>query len=132
MCLKLLKVFIPGALAIALIACAPTPIRNVENAPVVGSSPYYDLSEVTKAIQRAGISQNWQMKEVTPGHIVGTLYIRSHMASVDIVYTLDEFSIIYKSSGNLDYDPVKNTIHGNYNRWVQELTSAINNQLSSL
>ena len=132
MSLKLLKVLIPGALVFVLIACAPTPIRNVENAPVVSSNSNYDLFEVTKAIQRAGISLNWQMKEETPGHVVGTLYIRSHMAKVDVIYTLDEYSIIYRNSSNLKHDPVKNTIHRNYNRWIQDLANAINTQLINI
>ena len=89
---KLLKVIIPSVLVLLLIACT-APIQNVENAPVNVSSAIYDLADVTKAIQRAGAILGWQMKEETPGHIVGTLYIRRHMAKVDIVYTLDEYSI---------------------------------------
>ncbi len=129
---KLLKVIIPGALALLLVACTGQPIRNVENAPINVSSPNYDLSDVTKGIQRAGAGLGWQMKEATPGHIVGTLYLRTHVAVVDIVYTLDEYSVNYKNSTNLNYDPGNNTIHKNYNGWIQNLTNAINAQLVGL
>jgi len=129
---KLLKVIIPGALALLLVACTGQPIRNVENAPINVSSPNYDLSDVTKGIQRAGAGLGWQMKEATPGHIVGTLYLRSHVAVVDIVYTLDEYSINYKTSTNLNYDAGNGTIHKNYNGWIQNLTNAINAQLVGL
>lgn len=129
---KLLKVIIPGAMAILLVGCAPIPVQNIENAPVNASSTNYDLSDVTKAIQRAGTGLGWQMKEQTPGHIVGTLHLRTHVAVVDITYTLDDYSINYKDSTNLKYDASNNTIHKNYNGWVQNLTNAINVQLVSL
>ena len=129
---KLLKVIIPGALALLLVACTGQPIRNVDNAPINVSSPNYDLADVTKAIQRAGAGLGWQMKEATPGHIVGSLYLRSHVAVVDIVYTLDEYSINYKNSTNLNYNAGNNTIHKNYNGWIQNLTNAINAQLVGL
>lgn len=129
---KLLKVIVPAAVAILLVACAAAPIHNVENAPVNTSNSSYDLNDVTKAIQRAGTGLGWQMKEQTPGHIVGTLYLRSHMAKVDITYTLDEYSINYKESSNLNYNATNKTIHHNYNGWIQNLTNAINAQLVNL
>lgn len=129
---KLLKVIIPAGLAILLLACAPVPIHNVDNAPVSTSNSNYDLNDVTKAIQRAGTGLGWQMKEETPGHIVGTLFLRNHMAKVDITYTLDDYSIKYKDSTQLDYDAANNTIHKNYNGWIQNLTNAINAQLIAL
>ena len=130
---KLLKVIIPSALAFLLIACGGGhQIQNVDNAPVNVSNSDYDLTDVTKAIQRAGSGLGWQMKEETPGHIVGTLHIRTHMARVDITYTLDEFSISYRDSSNLKYDPTNNTIHRNYNGWVQNLNNAINAQLFNI
>ena len=129
---KLLKVIVPAGLAILLIACAPTPVQNVDNAPINTSNASYDLNDVTKAIQRAGTGLGWQMKEETPGHIVGTLLLRDHVAKVDITYTLDDFSIKYKDSSNLNYNPENNTIHKNYNGWIQNLTNAINAQLISL
>ncbi len=128
---KLLKVIIPSALAILLIACT-LPVQNVNNAPINASNASYDLSEVTKAIQRAGSGLGWQMKEQTPGHMVGSLHLRTHVAVVDITYTLDEYSINYKSSSNLKYDPGNNTIHKNYNGWIQNLTNAINVQLVAI
>ncbi len=129
---KLSNVIILSAVAILLIACAPTPIRNIENAPINVSSSNYDLTEVKKAIQRAGAGLGWQMKAETPGHIVGRLYLRTHMAVVDITYTLDDFSINYKDSNNLKYNAGNNTIHKNYNGWIQNLINAINAQLVAI
>lgn len=129
---KLLKVIISSAMVVLLSACTLPAIHNVENAPVVAANTNYDLSDVTKAIQRAGIGLGWQMKEETPGHIVARLNVRSHLAVVDITYTLDDFNINYKDSNNLKYDPGNNTIHRNYNSWIQNLTNAINVQLASI
>ena len=128
---KLLNVITLSALAILLIACT-LPIQNVDNAPINASSANYDLSEVTKAIQRAGSGLGWQMKVQKPGHIVGRLFLRTHVAVVDITYTLDQFSINYKDSTNLNYDLGNNTIHKNYNGWIQNLTNAINAQLVAI
>ncbi len=128
---KLLNVITLSALAILLIACT-LPIQNVDNAPINASSSDYDLSEVTKAIQRAGAGLGWQMKSETPGHVVGRLYLRTHVAVVDITYTLDQFSINYKDSTNLNYDLGNNTIHKNNNGWIQNLTNAINAQLVAI
>ena len=126
---KLSNVVILSAVVILLVACAPIPVHNVNNAPINVSSSNYDLSDVTKAIQSAGLGLGWQMKEETPGHIVGRIYLRTHMAVVDITYTLDDFSINYKDSNNLKYNAGNNTIHKNYNGWIQNLTNAINAQL---
>ena len=40
------------------------------------------------------------------------------------------YSIDYKNSLNLKYDSTKNTIHKNYNGWIQNLDNAIQVQLS--
>ena len=129
---KLSKVIILSVLAILLTACTSRPVHDVENVPVNVSSPNYDLSNVTKAIQSAGIGLGWQMKERTPGHIVGSLYLRTHVAVVDVTYTLDDYSIHYRDSTNLNYNLGNNTIHKNYNGWIQNLTNAINAQVVAI
>ena len=129
---KLSNVIILSAVAILLIACAPTPIQNIENAPVNASSANYDLSDVTKAIKAAGVGLGWQMKEETPGHIVGTLNVRRHTAVVDITYTLDDFSISYRDSTNLKYNPGTNSIHSSYGKWVGNLNNAIDARLITI
>ena len=126
---KLSNAIILSAVAILLIACAPTLIQNVENSPIRPSNANYDLSDVTKAIVRAGTGLGWQMKEETPGHIVGTLNVRRHVAVVDITYTLDDYSIGYKDSTNLKYNAGTNSIHRSYGKWVRNLTNAIDAQL---
>lgn len=124
-----LKTLFLAAAVITLAACAQ-PVYNVQDAPISTNLQGASLDDVTMAIRRAGASLGWQMREQTPGHMVGTLNIRRHMAVVDIIYNLNQFSIQYRDSTNLDYNG--STIHRNYNGWIQNLENAIKVQLTSL
>jgi predicted small lipoprotein YifL len=125
------KVLIALIAVAAIAACARNaPVYNVAEMPVAASKPNASLDEVGKAIVRAGATLGWQMKAVKPGQILGTLTLREHMAVVDVNYTPQAYSIQYKDSSNLNYDG--QTIHKNYNGWVQNLDKAIRAQLSAL
>ncbi len=106
------------------------PIYNVTDAPVAASKPNPSLDEVGKVIIRAGASLGWQMKETRPGQILGTLYLRNHVAVVDVNYSVKSYSIRYKDSTELNYDG--QNIHANYNGWIQNLDNRIRAQLSAL
>jgi hypothetical protein len=108
-------------------ACTSKPIYNVSNAPVPSAASKANLDAVSKAIQRAGASLGWHMQETQPGHILGTLNLRTHRAVVDINYTPQAYSIQYKDSIDLGYDGTN--IHRNYNGWIQNLDRAIQAQL---
>ena len=84
-----------------------------------------------KAIIAAGAGLGWAMNSTEPGHIVGTLNVRSHGAVVDIPYTTESYSILYKDSTNLKYSS-SGTIHSNYNGWIQNLNRAIKANLAAL
>lgn len=120
-------------LAVLLLAGCATPhaVKNVTAEPVVGpGGRTVSMDEVGKAILRAGGTLGWQMKQMEPGYIVGTLKLRSHVAVVDIRYTTKHYSITYKDSTNLDYDGTN--IHRNYNGWISNLDRAIKTQLATL
>ncbi len=120
------------AAMVLLVGCRTgDPVFNVEDAgfnTVSGKEP--GLEDVTRAIVSA--DSRWNMQVVKPGHIVGTLHQRSHMAQVDIEYTTKGYSITRKDSSNLKYDPEKETIHEGYNRWVQNLDRNIRSKLNIL
>ena len=126
------KIILMGLAVILLGGCAtPTPIRNITAEPVVGPAcRAVSLEEVGKAILRAGGTLGWQMKQIEPGYILGTLKLRSHVAIVDIRYTNKNYNITYKDSTNLDYDGKH--IHNNYNGWISNLDRAIKTQLANL
>ncbi len=108
-------------------------IYNVVDTPITtacGKEP--SLDQVTKAIVDAGAERKWSMGVAKPGLIVGTLNVRSHLAVVDIPYTTKSYSITYKNSSNLNYDPAKQTIHNQYAEWIKYLDNAIRARLSTI
>lgn len=127
----LFRLFAIAFLAIAVASCRTATVYNVDNAPLTTAKPA-TMAQVEAAIKRAGGGLGWQMRTVAPGHIVGRLPIRTHLAVVDITYSTKDFSIKYKDSNNLNYDAADHTIHSNYNGWVQNLQQAIVAQTSSL
>ena len=126
------KIILLGLAVIMLAGCAtPTPVRNISAEPVVApAGRAVSLDEVGKAILRAGGTLGWQMKQVEPGYILGTLKLRSHIAVVDVRYTTQNYSVTYKDSTNLNYDGTN--IHNNYNGWISNLDRAIKTQLANL
>jgi hypothetical protein len=108
--------------------CKNSPVYNVSSASFVTPAvSQRTLVDVRDAIVRGGKGLGWAMEDVAPGHLVGTLRLRSHVAVVDIDYTLSSFSIRYKDSKNLLYDG--QTIHRNYNNWIHNLERAILKEL---
>ena len=127
--LKVVGIAFASVLLVA--GCRTAPIHNVKDAPVnVPAGKTATLAGVEQAIVRAGNSLGWQMKVEKPGLIVGTLNLRTHTAVVDIPFTASSYSILYRSSVNLNHQG--DSIHANYNGWVQNLDQAIRNQLQTL
>lgn len=126
-----LSVLLIGILCLAAVGCrGGGQVYNVKDAPITtATGKAVTLDQVTKAIIEAGAERKWSMAVVKPGHIVGTLNVRTHQAIVDIAYTTKSYSITYKDSNNLKYDVKQNTIHENYRSWIQYLDNAIKSRL---
>lgn len=101
-------------------------VQNVENAPIPAG---LSMKTIGNAIIDGCAVRNWQASLVEEGRMQCTLYIRDHMAKVDITYNTEAFSITYADSNNLKYNAEKNKIHRNYNSWVQNLRGDISNEL---
>jgi hypothetical protein len=114
--------------ALLIVGCRSAPVYNVSNVPITASKANPTLDDVAEAITRAGASLGWQMQPTKPGHVLGTLVLRTHKAVVNINYDATSYSITYKDSTDLNYDGTN--IHSNYNGWIQRLDSAIRAQLS--
>src|SRR5689334_19897093 len=100
--MRLLRTYLVSALIFGLASCAGVPILNVKDAPIKTlSGKAMTQEQVTKAIVLAGMGLKWDMDVAEPGHIIGTLDLRSHQAVVDITYDTKAYSITYKSSKNL-------------------------------
>lgn len=127
---KFILIFLAMTVALG-IGCRTALVYNVDKSPVsLYGEEKATMQQVEKAIITAGARLGWKMKAVSPGVMVGTLAIRSHLAVVDITYNIQEYSITYKNSSNLKYDGTN--IHSNYNGWVQNLDKSINAELSTL
>lgn len=90
------------------------------------------LSDITRSITSAAAKHGWEMRVEKPGYIVGTLHLREHEAVVDILYDTKSYSILYKSSQNLQYDEKNRTIHKNYNSWIRNLNVSIQRELGGV
>jgi len=113
----------------AVLGCrAGGQVYEVKDAPVESAKPL-TLDQVQKAIIDAGIKQTWIMTPVKPGEMLGEYNVQSHQIHVLIPYTTKNYSILYKDSSNLRYDPVKRTIHVNYAKWIERLDNEIKARL---
>jgi len=117
--------------AVALVACNTlAPIQNVNDFAVSNAaSRPLTAEEVRSAIVRAGAGLGWIMKDAGPGRLNGTLLLRTHTAEVQIPYSQTSYSIVYKSSINLQEG--NGNIHRNYNGWILNLNRGINAQLAA-
>lgn len=130
---KLVMLAMAFALSIAFFGCGTPPVYNVNNnAVVVAADKKATMADVEKAIMRAAGGLGWIIKKEKDGLLKGTLILRTHTAVVAITYNTQEYSINYESSVNLDYNAEANTIHSNYNGWIQNLNKAIQVQLNLL
>ncbi len=127
---KLLK--LSGLIVVLLFVftgCGAATVYNINQNPVeVKQSASND--DVYKAIKKAGVSLGWIVSKVKDGEAKATINLRTHQAVVRINYDKTNYSITYVNSINLRYDASNNTIHSNYNGWIQNLEKAINVQLS--
>jgi len=109
-------------------------LYNVQDAPVPSfKNRSLSLEEVKKAIMRSRGASNvrYKMHDVEPGLIRCVLQFKKrHSAWVDIPYSQESYSILYKSSQNLRYEPPSEdvpteTIHRAYNTWIRDLDQSI-------
>ena len=122
---NLIKFIIIVLISVSSMSCARImPIYNVGSSPIS-----FDITEekVGKSIINAGVLLGWQMKKTNPGIISAKLFLREHVAEVEIKYDKKQYSITYKNSEKLNYKDGK--IHKNYNSWIQNLDRGVQRQL---
>lgn len=133
-------------------ARASVPIVNHENIEIPASrSGPSDRQRVQQAIVTAGTKHNWSVRPAGDGEMEASLLVRGkHTVVVSVRYTATQFSLIYKSSINMNFDarddqsttPLTQNrwvtdlqrngqpvIHPNYNKWVNDLKQAIQLEL---
>jgi len=126
------KIFTTKLLAIMLIAfltgCGVAPVQNY-NTQINPAYTNMSMDKIEKSILSAGSVLGWKMEKTKNGEIIGTLALRKHLAQVKVLYNTKNYQIIYLNSSALEYDKEDNTIHNNYNGWVQNLNTGIQRNL---
>ena len=120
-------------------------IVNHENVTVAtGSGKPVNADQVKLAISNAATAKNWTIAQQGDGKLSAALTVRGkHHVIVEISYSSDKYSLIYKDSTNMNYGrfaarPVPGqissdiTIHPNYNKWVDQLMQGIRSELLRL
>ncbi|WP_295800237.1 hypothetical protein [uncultured Microbulbifer sp.] len=115
-----------------LTACTSHPVMNVFDRPVpdrLDGKPQ-TMESVAKGIIAGCMDKGWTCKKVAPGKIDASLALRKHRATTEINFDTNRYSIVYKDSYLLDYNARRNTIHRNYNNWINNLDHAIAKNLA--
>lgn len=114
----------------ALAGCLLRAPDNFEHMPVAHADGRpLTLEEMEHAIRYAALKEEWEtLATVSPGHIVATRTIEAgkEYATVDILYTTEDFSIHYKDSAGLRYDALHDVIGPRYQGMVEDLAERIN------
>ena len=109
--------------------CAP--IQDIKDAVILSAAGKpLTADQVRDSIVRAGAALGWKIRETAPGLLAGTLVLREHTAQVEIPYSTTSFSILYRSSTNLNEGGGE--IHKNYHGWIQNLAKGVNAQTQVL
>ena len=129
------RIFVSAFLLLALSTTASyalfgrtQPVYNVQNLSAFTSQGKpATVEQIRDAIIAGATAKRWQVRDLGDGHIVAQIFVRSHMAEVDITYDENGYSINYKNSTNLLYDGTE--IHRNYNKWIKFMVHRITESL---
>lgn len=105
--------------------------KELMDPPPVGIPAGISEKELVKQIKKAFVGRNWTVEKVEDGSIIGTLYIRAHVARVSANYDKEKVTFTYIASENLDYKEKKGKrlIHKNYNSWVANVRNDLHKNL---
>lgn len=125
-----MRLILTAILSLSLLgACTSKPVHDLDEqlVPVATTGSQLSLESVERSILDASRKRGWVARVVEPGLIEAQISVRSHGANVLIPYSQHSYSIHYKNSENLDYD--EGSIHRNYNKWVNNLSKSIRQEL---
>ena len=114
-------------LAMSAHARSGVPVADFENLPAVTASGQpASGAQIKAAIQAAAQQNGWTVVAPAPDRMVATLQVRNkHTVVTEIVYKPGQYSVKYKDSANMNFDPSTRVIHPFYNKWVQGLVDGI-------
>lgn len=118
-------------LGLILTSCGTSkPLKDHTNNLVPGN---LSLAQIERSILKAGVTRGWIMTKENSKKdtILASLTVRTHSAQVLIPYSTTSYSLLYKTSSNLNYNLQKNSIHRSYLRWLLNLKQEIDRELLS-
>jgi hypothetical protein len=124
--------FLPILLALfatPAFARSPVPIIDFKDQAILTTGGRVMTEGLVRdAVIRAATSLGWALAPDGDRKFVGTLVVRSkHTVVVEVSYSPDRYSVVYKSSIDMKYD-IKDgvpVIHPFYNDWAKKLVDAI-------
>ena len=116
-----------GLLALAPLARADDPVKDVidHEVPALKDGTRIALTDIERAILAACARRNFDASVVSPGTITARWVHGSHSFEVSIPYSDSTYSIRYKDSMRMDYNPAKHRIDDSYNEYVAGLAEHI-------
>ena len=108
----------------------PAPGEAIIPDIVITPAAQLPLPTVQKAVMDAAMSRDWIPKVTAPNVVRCDLSVRGkHRIVVDVLIAPDTITFRYVTSENMNYDPVKRTIHRKYEAWVRMLGMEINKEI---
>lgn len=93
-------------------------VEDIQNEPL---PPGASFAQVEQAVLSALTTRGWQLLKRSSGSVDAQYARRDFSVTINVSYTASAFSVTYKDSNGLRYDPESRTIHQNYNRWINNL-----------
>lgn len=118
------------SLIVAPVGAAPNePIVNYERRSVAGRA--VTSADVRKAIGTAAQSLGWNVVDAGEGRLIATRAGRGRQrADVDIQYSAESYSLLYRRSVALGYLSAEQRIDPLYNSWMRNLVTHIDGELA--
>ena len=123
----LIAVLFAAVLVIAPDVRADDPVKDIidHEVPALKDGTRIALPDVQAAILAACERRKFEASVVSPGLITARWVHGSHTFDVSIPFTDAVYSIRYKDSQRMDYNPKKNRIDDAYNEYVAALSEHI-------
>ena len=128
---KGVKIF-ASLMTVALLAAAPValaddPLKDVidREVPTLKNGSRLPILDIEGAILAACARRNFKAEVSEPGIITARWERRGHWFDVTIPYSNEAYSIRYKDSHRMDYNPTRQRIDDDYNAFVEGLSEHI-------
>lgn len=117
-------------ISMGIAACAPVPMIDPPTVAIpVGASQ----SDITRAVVNAAVAREWTVIDKQADLVMLRYAPRNFSVTVAVTHDDRTITIAYQESHGLDYGRQNGAtvIHGNYNRWVDNLAQDIRRELAA-